>query len=109
MRNRCQELQLEKIRLERVRINLEIVNKQLQLKESDDSNLSKGQSAVGRSKKVITPILASTINLRNRCDYCRVTCSGFRTKYFRLEEDVSRTCSVRAVYFELRYFFDQTF
>ena len=99
MLSRCQELQLEKIRLERVRIGIEIVNKQLQLKESDDSNLSKGQSAAGRSKQVSSPILASTMNLHNCCDYCTVTCSGFR-----LEEDVLRPCSVRAVYFELILF-----
>lgn len=63
MRGRCQELQLETVRLERVKLEIELVNKQLQLKESNGSNLSKGQSAAGRSRKVITPIIASTINL----------------------------------------------
>ena len=48
------------------RIKSEILLMQLQLKESDDSNLGKGQCAAGLSKKVSTHHLASMRDLHNR-------------------------------------------
>ena len=63
---------------------------QLQLKDSDDSNLSKGQRAFGLSRKVSTLHVASMSYLHNRYDYYRQTCLGIMTMDFRLEEDMLR-------------------
>ena len=94
LRNEHSGLELERFKLERARTKSEELRMQLQLKDSDNSKLSKGQRAAGLSRKVSTLHLlqpvASMRCFHNRCDYYRQTCSGTMTVNFRLEEDMLR-------------------